>query len=70
MASSCDTVTLETGYVGLGRSETCLAMRHRRLRAADHVPLCLVLELLHALARQAGRLTQVPLPLAWRTAAF
>ena len=52
------------------RPQTCLAVRHGRLRAADHVPLRLVLELLHALARQTGRLAQVPLPLARRTAAL
>ena len=34
-------------------------MRHGRLLAGHHVPLRLVLELLHALPRQAGRLAQV-----------
>jgi len=34
-------------------------VRHGRLLAGDHVPLRLVLELLHALPRQAGRLAQV-----------
>ena len=48
---------------------TYLVVRHGRLLAGHHVPLRLVLELLHALPRQAGRLPQVR-PLARRATAL